>query len=99
MIANELPLASRVVLSQICRAARALWPDSKRALDMLTHAEKYEYLLQLADVFEDRITCYSCYRLRKLEENDVPFGQSVYGGSYGALCGPEHNCQDDQMHK
>lgn len=81
LISDELPLYSRVLLSQTCRSMHSLLHDTTRQdMQSLSPQGYFEFLSGLSDTLPDYVTCRICNRLHKFDAEDTPSHPRGRGG-------------------
>ncbi|OCL13534.1 hypothetical protein AOQ84DRAFT_414565 [Glonium stellatum] len=74
LIFNELPLYSKVFLSQTCSTMRSLLHSScTLARERLSSSGCLEFLAGVADALPDYLLCSKCWKLHKVCTYDLPY--------------------------
>ncbi|SPO05562.1 uncharacterized protein DNG_08249 [Cephalotrichum gorgonifer] len=74
LIANELPLDSKYLLSKTCKSIRStLAMDWPAELQKLPRAERRQVLVRLAYNLREHLYCAICCKLHRVDVADVPF--------------------------
>lgn len=78
LVADELPLDSKYLLSQTCKRIHAiLHRDWLAALQKLPTAERRLAVGRLAYHLPDYFSCASCCKLHKVDVNDIPTSSNI----------------------
>ena len=73
LILLELPLHTKVLLSQTCRSMRTLLQDSRALVQFLSPHDYFNFISGLADALPDYVTCGLCRKLHIIDTTDLPY--------------------------
>jgi hypothetical protein len=74
LIFDELPLYTKVFLSQTCRPLQNLLRDDwTRFVQSLSPSDYFDFISGIADVLPEYVTCWSCGTVHAINTRDVPY--------------------------
>jgi hypothetical protein len=94
LILKELPLPTKVLLSQTCRSMRTLLQDNRALIQSLSQRDYFNFLSGVADSLPNCVTCSFHYKLHIVDTTDLPyppFASKRYPCSQGWTDVPCHN--------
>jgi hypothetical protein len=78
LIFDELPLYTKVFLSQTCRPLRSLLRDDcARAVKSLSPKDYFDFISGIANVLPNYVTCLPCGTVHAVNTKDVPYIRCV----------------------